>query len=164
MAFMVLWPITVPCSSPERHTKLNQWTNGLCLWVNMKERKVQALLERNKSKIYKKPRSHAALLSGLLICGNCGDYMRPKASQRVNTKGEVIYTYMCSTKERGRCRVCNMKNCNGNILDADVTEQLKLLSEDGSEFFRQLERSKRVLMGNRQEYDEEINQLKNKIS
>lgn len=126
--------------------------------------KVQRLLERNKSKSYKKPRSNVALLSGLLICGNCGDYMRPKVSQRVNTKGEFIYSYMCSTKERSKSHVCNMKNCNGNILDADIIEQLKSLSEDHSDFFRQLERSKRVLMGDRQEYDNEIAQLKSKVS
>lgn len=126
--------------------------------------KVQALLERNKSKSYRNPRSNAALLSGLLICGGCGDYMRPKASRRVNAKGEVIYTYLCSTKERSRCHICNMKNCNGNILDADIIEQLKSLSEDGSEFFRQLEHSKQVLLGGRQEYDGEIAQLKSRLA
>ena len=126
--------------------------------------KVQSLLERNRSKSYKKPRSNAALLSGLLVCGNCGDYMRPKASQRVNAKGETIYTYMCSTKERSRGHICNMKNCNGNILDADIMEQLKILSEDHSELSRQLERSKRVIAGDRQEYDSKIVQLKAKIA
>lgn len=126
--------------------------------------KVQALLERNKSKSYRKPRSNVALLSGLLICGNCGSYMRPKASQRVNAKGEPIYTYLCSTKERSKGHLCNMKNCNGNILDAEIIKQLKALSEDHSEFFRQLERGKRALLGNRQEYDDEVSQLKNKIS
>ncbi len=126
--------------------------------------KVQTILDLNKSKSYRKPRSHVALLSGLLFCGNCGDYMRPKVSQRLNTKGEPIYTYLCSTKEHSKGYLCNMKNCNGNILDADIIEQLRLLSEDGSEFLRQLERSKQVLMGNRDEYDNEIAQLKNKIS
>ena len=126
--------------------------------------KVQKILERNKSKSYKKPRSNVALLSGLLVCGNCRDYMRPKISQRVNTKGDLIYTYLCSTKERSRSHICNIKNCNGNILDADVIEQLKLLSEDHSDLFRQLERSKQVLMGDRQEYDNEIAELKSKIS
>lgn len=126
--------------------------------------KVQSLLERNKSKSYKKPRSNVALLSGLLVCGNCGDHMRPKVSQRTNTKGEPVYTYLCSTKERSRGHICNAKNCNGNILDADVIAQLKALSEDHADFFRQLERSKQILMGSRQEYDREIAQLNSKIS
>ena len=126
--------------------------------------KVQALLEQNKSKSYRKPRSNVALLSGLLICGNCGEFMRPKLSKRLNTKGEPIYTYLCSMKERSRGHVCNMKNCNGNIMDADIVEQLKSLSEDGSEFIRQLEQSKRVLMGNRQSYDAEIGKLESEIA
>lgn len=126
--------------------------------------KAQALLERNRAKGYRKPRSHAALLSGLLICGSCGGYMRPKASQRVNTKGEAIYAYLCSAKERSRCHICNMKNCNGNILDADIVEQLKSLREDGAEFLRRLEHGKRGLMGGRQGCGGEADQLKIKIS
>lgn len=118
--------------------------------------KVQQLLEQNRSKSYRKPRSNVALLSGLLICGNCGDFMRPKVSQRLNTKGEPIYTYLCSMKERSRGHVCNMKNCNGNIMDANIIEQLKTLSEDGSDFIQQLEHSKKALTGNRESYDEQL--------
>ncbi|MDE7170477.1 MAG: recombinase family protein, partial [Oscillospiraceae bacterium] len=73
--------------------------------------KVQQLLEQNRSKSYRKPRSNVALLSGLLMCGSCGDFMRPKASQRVNAKGETLYTYLCSMKERSRGHISNMKNC-----------------------------------------------------
>ena len=125
-----------------------------CTWV-----KAQRILEQNKSKSYRKPRSNVALLSGLLICGNCGEFMRPKLSKRLNAKGEPIYTYLCSMKERSRSHVCNMKNCNGNIMDADIVNQLKSLSEDGSEFLRQLEQSRRVLLGNRESYDEEVGTL-----
>ena len=126
--------------------------------------KVQALLEQNKSKSYRKTRSNVALLSGLLVCGNCGEYMRPKLSKRQNTKGEVIYTYLCSMKERSRGHVCSMKNCNGNTLDADITEQLKHLSENGFEFIRQLEQSRRAMLGGRQSCDGEISGLEAEIA
>ena len=126
--------------------------------------KVQTILERNKSKSYRKPRSNVALLSGLLVCGNCGEYMRPKMSQRRNIKGETIYTYLCSMKERSRGHVCNMKNCNGNLLDADLIEQLKHLSEDGSDFMRKLEKSKRALLGNWYSYDAEIAHLYSELA
>ena len=126
--------------------------------------KVQALLEQNNSKSYRKPRSNVALLSGLLVCGNCGEYMRPKLSRRQNAKGEAIYTYLCSMKERSRGHVCSMKNCNGNTLDADITEQLKHLSENGFEFIRQLEQSRRALLGGRQSCDGEISGLEAEIA
>lgn len=126
--------------------------------------KVQAMLEQNRSKSYRKPRSNVALLSGLLVCGNCGEFMRPKQSQRLNTRGEPIYTYLCSMKERSRSHCCKMKNCNGNMMDAEIIEQLKHLSEDGSEFIRQLEQSKRLLIGNRESYDSELEKLQGEIS
>jgi len=125
---------------------------------------IQKKLEQNKSKSYRRPRSNVALLSGLLICGNCKEYMRPKLTNRYNAKGETIYTYKCSMKERSKAHVCNIKSCNGNILDADVIEQMKALSEDGSDFIRQIEQSKRVLMGNRDSYDEQISKLETDIT
>lgn len=125
---------------------------------------IQKKLEQNKSKSYRRPRSNMALLSGLLICGNCKEYMRPKLTNRYNAKGETIYTYKCSMKERSKAHVCNIKSCNGNILDADVIEQVKALSEDGSDFIRQIEQSKRVLMGNRDSYDEQISKLEADIT
>ena len=84
--------------------------------------RVQAMLDVNKSKSYRRPRSNVALLSGLLRCGECGDYMRPKLTNRRTADGELIYTYMCSTKERSHGTVCSMKNCNGNTLDAKIIE------------------------------------------
>ena len=126
--------------------------------------RVQTALEQNRSKSYRRPRSNVALLSGLLLCGNCGEFMRPKLSQRRNATGETIYTYLCSMKERSRGHVCNMKNCNGNTLDADVVEQLKHLSEDGSDFIQQLEQSKRALRGGRQSYGVEIDGLESEIT
>lgn len=126
--------------------------------------KAQRLLAQNKSKSYRKVRSNVALLSGLLLCGSCRSFMRPKVSGRLNAKGEPIYTYLCSMKERSRGHVCKMRNCNGNLMDADIVNQLKALSENGSDFLQQLEHSKRVLAGNRQSYDEEISRIEADIA
>lgn len=125
---------------------------GGTAWV-----KAQGLLARNKSKSYRKPRSHTALLSGLLICGGCGGFMRPKASGRFNAKGEPIYTYLCSMKERGH--ICGMRNCGGNQLDAAVVEQLKALRESGEDFLQQLTRGKRLLTGGRRDREAEISKI-----
>lgn len=125
---------------------------------------VQEMLERNRSKNYRKPRSHVALLSGLLVCGGCGDYMRPKLTDRRNADGGQIYTYLCNTKERSQGQRCAMRNCSGNALDAQIIEEIKKLGEDSSVFIQQLEKSKRALAGDREEYGGEMEQIKGGIA
>ncbi|MDL2233514.1 recombinase family protein [Ruminococcaceae bacterium OttesenSCG-928-L11] len=122
--------------------------------------KVQNLLAQNRSKSYRKPRSNVALLSGLLYCGNCGDYMRPKLTSRTDAHGDLIYTYMCAMKERSRSHCCNIKNANGNILDKAIIEEIKKLSEDNSEFMRQLEKGKRTLAGDLGGHAERLDALR----
>lgn len=126
--------------------------------------KVQKMLEQNRSKSYRKPRSNVALLSGLLLCGNCGDYMRPKLSKRVNKDGEQIYSYLCQTKERSRRQICDSKNPNGNILDSLVCEHIKKLSADSSDFIKQLEKAKKQITENGQEYDNQLENCKKELA
>lgn len=122
--------------------------------------KAQKLLEQNSSKSFRKPKSNVALLSGMLFCGNCGDYMRPKLTKRLNKEGEQVYSYLCSTKERGHKQCCDSKSINGNQIDKAVVEEIKKLSEDKSEFMRQLEESKKLVNGNQAEYCDEVSRLK----
>lgn len=121
--------------------------------------RAQNLLNRNSAKGYRRPRSNVALLSGLLICGSCGDYMRPKLTERVNGQGERIYTYLCSTKERSQGHVCRMRNCGGNALDAGVMERIKSLEEDRAEFIRRLEKARRGILEEGEGHDGEIERL-----
>ena len=81
---------------------------------------VQRLLEQNRRKGYRRPRSHTALLSGVLRCA-CGAYMRPKMLRGDN------FCYMCRTKERSRRQACNVKNCPGGI-DGLVLTHIAALS------------------------------------
>lgn len=118
--------------------------------------KAQGLLEQNRSKSYRKPRSNVALLSGLLFCGKCGDFMRPKLSKRLNKDGEQIYSYLCQTKEKSRCINCNSKNPNGNELDRMVCEQIKLLSENHSIFIKGLASVKREFEASREDFNERL--------
>ena len=124
---------------------------------------VQQMLLLNKSKTYRKPRSHVALLSGLLRCGNCGDYMRPKMSERLNADGEPMYSYLCSTKERSRCHVCAMKNANGNMLDAKIIAEIKRLGMQSEEMAQMITRTKKRIMGNLEGYNAQVGQIKSQI-
>ncbi len=124
---------------------------------------IQRLLELNKSKSYRKPRSNVALLSGLLFCADCGDYMRPKLSTRQTASGELISTYLCTTKERSCSHTCKMKNAHGNMLDAKVIEVIKNLSADNAEMAKQISGIKKRIGVNREGYDAEIAKLKIQI-
>ncbi len=126
--------------------------------------RVQSILEVNRSKSYRHPRSNVALLSGLLVCGKCGDYMRPKLTSRTTADGELIYTYMCSTKERSQRKCCDVKNANGNTLDAKIISEIKKLGED-KEFFAQfLSQTKKAISGNRDGYDSELASVKAQLA
>ena len=101
--------------------------------------RVQDILEQNRSKTYRKPRSHVALLSGLLVCARCGGPMRPKQTGRMNARGEESYHYICTLKERSKSACCVMRNADGNELDKAVLEELMRMKEDTGEFLRRLE-------------------------
>jgi DNA invertase Pin-like site-specific DNA recombinase len=137
-----------------KHTGLIKGTE----WIQ-----VQGYLEQNRSKSFRKPRSNVALLSGLLYC-TCGDYMRPKLSKRLDAQGEFIFSYLCAMKEKSRSHLCKMKNANGNMLDRVVCEEIKKLGADSSEFIRQLELGKKQLEGNREEYDDNLDQLRSALT
>lgn len=116
-------------------------------WVS-----VQRLLEQNKSKSYRKPRSSTALLPGVLFCGCCGERMRPKLSgQR--------YFYICSLKERSRMKCCAIKNANGKVLDELVIEEIKKISENREEFFDQLNCGRKNLEENLPQFEEQRQHL-----
>ncbi len=117
---------------------------------------VQRMLGLNKSKSYRRPRSNEALLPGILYCGKCGNYMRPKLSDRKTATGEPIYTYLCATKERSKSHVCDMKNANGNMLDAKVIQSIKDLDKQSSNMAKQIAQSKKRIRGNQEEYEAEL--------
>lgn len=126
--------------------------------------KAQILLEKNTSKSYRKPRSHTALLSGLLVCGNCGSFMRPKMYNKDYEDGERRFSYLCETKEKSQQHKCKIKNPNGNVLDRAICEEIKKLSENSSEFVRQLENTKSKIKSNSEELDIQIESLENSIA
>ena len=120
---------------------------------------VQTLLSQNNSKAYRKPRSNVALLSGILHCAKCGAFMRPKLTQRKNADGELIYDYLCETKEKSKSVICDCKRVNGNKLDKAICDEIKNLTIDKSEFSTQLKSMERKLTDSVKEYRNNIANL-----
>ena len=125
--------------------------------------RVQKMLERNKSKSYRRAKSSAALLSGLLRCGRCGSYLRPKLTQRKNCDGEPIYTYLCELKEKSRGEKCSVPNINGNALDQAVCSEIIRLPEDGPFFLQNLKTRFQTMNGDRDNLDAELERLNQSI-
>lgn len=117
--------------------------------------RVQRMLAQNKSKAYHKPKSHHALLSGLLFCGGCGAHMRPKLSQRTNENGQLVFAYLCEKKERSNGRLCSMPRPNGNTLDALVCDEVKKLSGNPEVFQERLEHYRQHMQEHRGEFADE---------
>ncbi|MDO4286436.1 MAG: recombinase family protein [Eubacteriales bacterium] len=124
------------------------------IWVS-----VQESLEHNKSKTFRRPRSSDALLTGLLYC-RCGNKMYPKLSKRKTVDGDLIYTYVCKMKERSKRSLCNVRNANGNTLDAAIIDQIKTLEDDKNTFIDQLGQNRRFYTKNRTQYEEKLTELK----
>lgn len=125
--------------------------------------RVQELLEGNKSKSFnRKPRTNTALLSGLLFCGNCGNHMRPKSTNKT-IEGIQQYNYLCEMKERSRLYKCAIKNPQGNTLDEFVCKEIMSLSSLDSEFIKQLEVGKKMLGDNNKNYEKDLLKLEKEL-
>lgn len=120
---------------------------------------VQESLERNRSKAYRKPRSNEALLTGLLWC-RCGSRMYPKLSGRVTAEGQPVYAYVCRKKEHSKRSLCGLPNASGNLLDAAVLEQIKMLDVDSDQFLARLEQDKQFPTSNREKPEKELEELR----
>lgn len=124
----------------------------------------QNLLQLNKSKAYRKVKSTISLLSGVLICGNCGSYMRPKAMKRYNSSGEKVFYYMCELKEKSNRTRCSMPNTNGNELDNLVIEELKRVISEFAPLIGELSTNKPLINNSIDSVKEELDMLNKKLS
>lgn len=124
---------------------------------------VQEMLNQNRCKSYRKPKSHTALLSGLLRCGRCGSYLRPKLTQRENGQGERVYAYLCELKEKSRGQNCSICNVNGNQLDRAVCDEVKKLPEDRTFLIKTLLAARKLLEDGPEETGAELGRLNRSI-
>lgn len=124
--------------------------------------KVQKMLFKNKSKAFRKVKNTTCLLSGILFCGNCGSYMRPKMG-RENKEGLRTFYYMCEMKERSKKTRCDIKNVNGNSLDKMIIDEIKNMSEGNSDINENIQSNKLTLTTSQNAIVNDISLLEAKI-
>lgn len=90
--------------------------------------RVQRQLQSNSAASWRRPRTVNALFSGILRCGQCGAYMRPKGG-RQGKDGQYHYYYQCEGKEKSHRKSCQIQNLQGNLLDQRVVEMILGLRE-----------------------------------
>ena len=123
--------------------------------------RVQAMLDVNKSKSYRRPRSNVALLSGLLRCGECGDYMRPKLTNRKNADGELIYTYVLHQGAQPRHGLLYEKLQRQHAGRQDHRGDPQAVRRQGDPY-PLLAQTKKVISGSKEGYDAELALLREK--
>lgn len=124
--------------------------------------KVQNMIERNRSKTFRKVKNTESLLSGILRCANCGSFMRPKLG-RVNKDGVQTFYYICELKEKSKREKCNVKNVKGNDLDQLVIDEIKKLSYEGSSLSKKIEKDRVSISTTKNSLSAEIKDIKAKI-
>lgn len=89
--------------------------------------KVWNLIENNKDKRCRVPRQNTSILSGIIRCKHCGNYMRPRLRNTVTIDNKRNFSYLCVLKEKSRKRLCKCKNINGIETDMIVIEKISEL-------------------------------------
>lgn len=105
--------------------------------------KVQNILNRNKHLAPRQGTSFAAMLSGLVYCKQCGNFMKVKYGQIKKGTDKRLYYYVCSMKSNSKGTRCNNKNLQGETTDEYVISELKQFIEKG--ILRDLDKAKQNL-------------------
>lgn len=92
---------------------------------------VQNIINRRKDLAPRQGNSYAAMLSGLLYCKKCGNFMRVKYGQKKVNSDDRHFYYVCSLKDTSRGARCDNKNLKGEVADEYVINKLKELIEYG---------------------------------
>lgn len=106
--------------------------------------RIQNLLKKNGKNCFggvpnsKQSFNKRSILSGVLHCASCDDYMRPKMAN-----GKMYY--MCITKEKSKKQKCAMCNVDGDLLDKLVLEEIFKYNVEGSAVNTQLSKLRKQI-------------------
>lgn len=126
--------------------------------------KVQSLLKVNESMRYKNGKCTQSLLSGTIVCGECGSYMRPKTSTRELPNGNRRFHYMCELKDKSRKCKCQAENIDGNLADEMVLKFIKEMIAPTSSLCEELKKVVATFEYNNNDAKEKIKQLNSRYN
>ncbi len=118
--------------------------------------KVWNLIVNNKDKRCRVPRQNTSILSGIIRCKHCGNYMRPRLRNTVTIDNKRNFSYLCVLKEKSRKRLCKCKNINGIETDMIVIEKI---SELKLPTYMLINKIKLLINNKEKESDKRINEL-----
>lgn len=105
---------------------------------------VQKNIKKNRYSYKRRTTNNIALLSSMIVCGNCNSKLRTNYGNK-RKDGTRLHYYKCILKEKSRNKKCNMKNLNGTIIDNLVLSEVKNLSIDYNRLYIYLEKQKKDL-------------------
>lgn len=118
--------------------------------------KVWNLIVNNKDKRCRVPRQNTSILSGIIRCKHCGNYMRPRLRNTVAIDNKRNFSYLCVLKEKSRKRLCKCKNINGIETDMIVIEKI---SELKLPTYMLINKIKLLINNKEKKSDKRINEL-----
>lgn len=124
--------------------------------------KTQEIIYNRRSLSIRKPIGTHGIFSGMLRCGNCGDYMRPSnvaLDENGAYNGKRFY-YICENKSVSARHNCNIKNIRGDRFDIELIEKIERLLNNNASIVVKINSLKNVKLN----ATKDINTLKKNIN
>lgn len=102
---------------------------------------MQLVLKSNKHGLaHRRIHNPISLLSGLLICEQCGSRMRPRVNSNkgLDARGTQTFSYLCDLKKRSKGQKCSCENLNGNEVDRVVSSTIVENCKVGADLYDQI--------------------------
>lgn len=103
------------------------------LWLD-----VQKQFDNNRNTFPRLGKTHNALLTGKIRCGNCKEYMLVQHGRVSKVTGEKLFYYVCSLKRKSHKKLCDNTNAKAGEVEFIVLSKLKKMYSEKEDFISKL--------------------------